>query len=230
MWLPCLLESICLAKWNIFKRKFTLLWCLLYLWGVNMLLYKHYSMEYILNLFRNPDNGLWFLIVLFCIQLWYLALEYVCSKLKCNKRYLIEGFVGVVFIAMIIVLNKVNHEFSGLYTSPIFYVMFFAGSYAAKFLEPFVKSDIVLFLSMIGFIVLVPKFHMWQYNSSLLSLSLSLFASIIILRIAMALEKGDVKSDKLLIFGKSSLVIYIFHFYLIKILIDIKIDTSDVSI
>lgn len=212
------------------KKVYSLVVPFVFMGGLNMLLYKHISMEYILNLFRNPDNGLWFLIVLFCIQLWYLALEYVCSKLKCNKRYLIEGFVGVVFIAMIIVLNKINHEFSGLYTSPIFYVMFFAGSYAAKFLEPFVKSDIVLLLSMIGFIVLVPKFHMWQCNSSLLSLSISLFASIIILRIAMALEKGDVKSDKLLLFGKSSLVIYIFHFYLIKILIDIKIDTSDVSV
>ena len=211
------------------KKVYSLVVPFIFMGGVNMLLYKHYSMEYILNLFRNPDNGLWFLIVLFCIQLWYLALEYVCSKLKYNKRYLIEGFVGVVFIAMIIVLNKVN-EFSGLYTSPIFYVMFFAGSYAAKFLEPFVKSDIVLFLSMIGFIVLVPKFHMWQNNSSLLSLSISLFASIIILRIAMALEKGDVKPDKLLVFGKTSLVIYIFHFYLIKILNDIKIDTSDVSV
>lgn len=198
--------------------------------GVNMLLYKHYSMEYILNLFRNPDNGLWFLIVLFCIQLWYLVLQIVSSKIQYGKRYIVEGFVGVVFIAMIIVFNKVNHEFSGLYTSPIFYVMFFAGSYAAKFLEPFVKSDIVLFLSIIGFIVLVPKFHMWQNNPSVLSLSISLFASIIILRIAMALEKGDVKSDKLLVFGKSSLVIYIFHFYLIKILNDIKIDTSDVSV
>lgn len=187
-------------------------------------------MEYILNLFRNPDNGLWFLIVLFCIQLWYLALEYLCSKFQCKKRYLTEGVVGVVFIAMIIALNKVNHEFSGLYTSPIFYVMFFAGSYVAKFLLAFIKSDIVLFMFIIGVIVLVPKFHMWQNNSSLLSLSISLFASIIILRIAMALEKGEVKPDKLLVFGKSSLVIYIFHFYLIKILNDIKIDTSDVSV
>lgn len=212
------------------KKAASLLVPFMFMGGVNMLLYKYFSIEYAVNLFRNPDNGLWFLIVLFCIQLWYLALEYVCSKLKFNKRYLIEGFVGVVFIAMILALNKVNHEFSGLYTSPIFFVMFFAGSYVAKFLTAFIKSDIVLFLSIIGFVVLVPKFHMWQNNSSFLSLSISLFASIIILRIAMALEKGDVKSDKLLEFGKSSLVIYIFHFYLIKILNDIKIDTSDVSV
>lgn len=195
-----------------------------------MLLYKHYSMEYIVNLFRNPDNGLWFLIVLFCIQLWYLVLQLVCSKIQYRKRYIVEGAVGIVFIVCIFALNKVNQICSGLYTNYIYYIMFFSGSYVAKYLTLLMKSDIVMVIFILGFIVFVPKFHMWQTNSSLLILAISLFASIVTLRIGMALENREHKNNRLLEYGKTSLAIYIIHFYLVKILNGITIDTSDVSL
>ena len=187
-------------------------------------------MEYILNLFRNPDNGLWFLIVLFCIQLWYLILQLVCSKIQYRKRYIVEGTVGILFIVCIFPLNKVNQICSGLYTNYIYYIMFFSGSYVAKYLTLFMKSDIVVGISLLGFIVFVPKFHMWQTNSSLLILAISLFASIVLLRIGMALENSEHKNNRLLEYGKTSLAIYIIHFYLVKILNGITIDTSDVAL
>ena len=201
----------------------------MFMGGVNLLLYKHYSMEYVINLFRNPDNGLWFLIVLFCIQIWYLASQYVCSKFLYSKRYVIEFVVGAIFVAMILVLNKINNVCSGLYTSPIYYIMFYSGSYVAKYLTSIIKNDIVLLLSIVGFIVLAPKFHMWQNNSSLLILSTSIFASIAVLRIGMAIENEEVKSERLLAFGQSSLAIYIIHFYLVKIFNVIRFDTSDIA-
>lgn len=187
-------------------------------------------MEYVINLFRNPDNGLWFLIVLFCIQIWYLASQYVCSKFLYSKRYVIEFVVGVIFVAMILVLNKINNVCSGLYTSPIYYIMFYSGSYVAKYLTSIIKNDIVLLLSIVGFIVLVPKFHMWQHNSSFLILSISLFASIVVLRVGMAMENAEAKSKRLLTFGKSSLAIYVIHFYLVKILNVVRIDASDMAL
>ena len=92
------------------------------------------------------------------------------------------------------------------------------------------KRDIVMVIFILGFIVLVPKFHMWQSNSSLLILAISLFASIVTLRVGIALEKREHKNNRLLEYGKTSLAIYIIHFYLVKILNGITIDTTDVSL
>lgn len=195
-----------------------------------MLFYKHYSVDYAIELFRNPDNGLWFLIVLFVIQLWYLLLEYAFYKIHSKKNsWIIEGVLGIVFITLLYLLNKNNTICSGLYTNVNFYIMFFVASYIAKYFSVITKNDIVLLLSMVGFVVLVPQFHMWQRNSTVLILSISFFASMIILRLSMALENLDVKSYHLLNFGKTSLAIYALHFYLVKVFDGIKLDTSDIA-
>lgn len=212
------------------KKAFSLLVPFVFMGGVNLLLYKHLSIKFVVDLFRNPDNGLWFLIVLFCIQVWFLAMQYVCSKFHFSKRYMIEGAVGMIFITMIFVLNKVNHMCSGLYTNHIYYILFFLGSCSAKYLMSLLKNDIVLLLSIIGFIVFVPKFHMWQHNSSFLILSISLYASIVVLRVGMAMENAEAKSKRLLTFGKSSLAIYVIHFYFVKILNVVRIDSSDMAL
>lgn len=196
-----------------------------------MLVYKHYSIGYAINLFQNPDNGLWFLIVLFFIQVWYLAQQYITSRISYKKNsWLIEGITGCLFLSMIYVLNKCNNICSGLYTNYNLYIMFFAGSFFAKHLMSVLKNDMILLLSIMGFVVLVPKFHMWQTNSSLVILAVSLFASFVIIRISMALESMNLKCNKLLAFGKSSLAIYAFHFFFIKILVGTKVDVSDISL
>lgn len=212
------------------KKAVSLLIPFVFMGGVDLLLYKHLSIKFVVDLLQNPDNGLWFLIVLFCIQVWFLAMQYVCSKFHFSKRYMIEGAVGMIFIAMIFVLNKVNHMCSGLYTHYIYYILFFLGNYSAKYLMALLKNDIVLLLSIIGFMVLVPKFHMWQHNSCFLILAISLFASIVVLRVGMAMENAEAKPKRLLAFGKSSLAIYVIHFYLVKILNVVRIDASDMAI
>lgn len=196
-----------------------------------MLLYKNYSVSNAIELFRNPDNGLWFLIVLFFVQLWYFLQQYVVWSLCRFKenRWLIEGIVGVLFLSVIFVLNKYNDVCSGLYTNANYYMMFFTGSYVAKYMTKIVKNDIALFMSLFGFFILAPKFHMWQNNSSLLILSVSIFASIVVIRIGAVLESIEFKCDMLLTFGKSSLAVYALHFYLVKVLSVVKLDTNCIS-
>lgn len=198
--------------------------------GINMLVLHKMSWTSLMDLIMFPDNGLWFLVVLFCIQMAYLASMSVVKKIYPQERSLVcETIVSAVVVGIVFVLNKYNTACSGLYTNYNLYAMFFAGSLVATHYEKWLLHDTVLLVSVVGFIWLVPHFHMWGKNSSLLILAISVFASIVMLHLSKAVEKQVSDGNQLITFGKSSMTIYAVHFYLVQVMNGVKLDVSHYS-
>lgn len=177
------------------------------------------NIETIAGLFLCPDNGPWFLIVMFCVQIWYIFLIAFARKLSFFRANIISDMVAfALFIVAIFVLNRTSLLYSNLYSNPIYYAMFFVGHYIARYIQKLMNSEYVVVLALVSFLILFPNFHMWEKNSMLLILSISISAAVLVLKISSAMEKmTSALVNRLVSFGQVSLVIYVTHYFFVKI-------------
>lgn len=193
------------------------------LWGGVTIVYLSHNkinVETIVNLFLYPDNGPWFLIVMFSIQIWYIFLITFSRKIPIIKAGFISDVVAfAMFIVPIFVLSRMNTLCSNLYISPVYYTMFFAGHYTARYFQKLMSNEYITVLALMLFLILFPNFHMWENNSMLLILSISICATVLVLRISFAMEKMvSPMINRLASFGQASLVIYVTHYFFIKVI------------
>lgn len=195
-----------------------------------MLVKHNVSLDCLRELILFPDNGLWFLPVLFCIQMTYWLVMFVVRKFYPRERSLVLETVGsVLAIGVIFIFNKHNGVCSNIYFSYNLYAMFFIGSLVAAHLEKWLMHDVALLASVVTFSLLVPYFHMWGNNPSALIMTISISASVIMLHLSKAMESHVQKENRLVQFGMCSMTIYAAHFYLVQVAHGIKLDVTSLS-
>lgn len=119
---------------------------------------------------------------------------------------------------MLIILNWGGVK---IYFSIRYVLFFFLGYFFERYLQKMVFSQVAFGLSMLLFSLNVWRF---SYGSSPLyvQIALGILASIVILNISKVAELTDIKQTKfygkLVLFGKSSLVIYLAHYPVVQIL------------
>lgn len=185
-------------------------------------------------LLLHPETGAWFLIVLFCIQMYFLVhclAANVLKKIMSEKcGWLIDSVVfGIIFSVLLvippIVSKSLSPEMGGVvkfYISSRYVLFFFLGYFFCRYLKTLVFNP-----WSVAVLTLLFATNIWRYtdteNSPLTILLLGLLASVIVLNIACALEHSpkflsSSMTSWLIRFGRCSLVIYVTHYALITVM------------
>lgn len=104
-------SSICFIR-----KKFYSLAVPFYVWGlfVTPFVIKRVNLENFYpiakELLTNPGSGAWFIIVLFCIQLYFLLFKMIAQCLSMKRTYIAETISCIIVLCILsLVTMEVNH-------------------------------------------------------------------------------------------------------------------------
>lgn len=212
-----------LYAWTFIKKRFVQLVLPFFVWGLiitPMIIHQtntiHAYSQIVINLLKHPDTGLWFLIVLFCIQIYYFIACLIGNLLK-RKRMKTGGDVIGILVVLSALAIIIRYMGASQYFSLQYTLMFFLGSFLLKshiFDKTLVNA--ILFL-MFGIIV---PYYDFASSSIIFRVVTALFASLPIIHICKLITETNEKTypflyKSFLIFGRHSLEIYATHICLI---------------
>lgn len=187
-----------------------------------------------LTLLSNPSIGAWFIIVLFCIQIYYLCFCLLSNVYK-KTTWMNESIACCMVIGILAYLTTMMENIAVLggvkiYLSVRYVLSFFVGYFFQRYLQKMVFNNIVLLISIIIFAIFIKKFS-FGATPLYIQLLLSFCASIIILNLSKVIANYNQgrTSEYLIKFGKNSLVIYLTHYPIITFFqTDYKWNTDDI--
>lgn len=223
------------------RKKFSQLIVPFLIWGsIIMPLINNYSIydwgENFLNLINSPHRGAWFLLSLFFIHLYFIIGINISNKIKVPY----SDFLGTIIMLIVICVLGRYFTFGSLDNSfyfPIrYYIMYLFGYFCNKYFQKIVFSQTITIISLVIFSLLINKYN-FASSSSILQISISIPASIIIVNLSQYLEKSQIIdkkiiknkiNDSLICLGKNSIVIYLVHIPLI-VLVNNQINSNDIT-
>lgn len=220
-------------KQFLVKRAYTLL-IPFFSWGliVDSLIINHdLSWSSVINLIQHPDTGLWFLLSLFCLHLVYLVVVFISRIIPYGPEWLRD----TVAVVGIIVLMEVIYKTMGiqvLYYSRALFVLYFIGMLCSKYFPDFMMKKWILVPMALAGLYLCSLYDYHAGNITLKTI-ISICMSFSVMGICRGLEEmadNERMRHTLVLLGKSSLVIYIIHLYLlIKLFAYPMIDSSQLN-
>ena len=189
------------------------------------------------KLLVQPDTGAWFIITLFCIQTYFVIFCLLANRLHLRNRTWSDGVATIVVMALLAFCSKCLNSFvpniSGgvnFYMPKEYMLFFFMGYWICRYLKDAVYSNWVLLVSLLSFAVLV-RYYVFGNDPHKLQVLCGMFASVIVLHLAKAIEKtGSYYKRVLIRYGKSTLIIYLTHFPIIMLLQDgLRCNTDSVA-
>lgn len=179
------------------------------------------------KLLLRPDTGAWFIISLFCIQMYFLLFCLLANRMHFRNLICNEGLAAIVVVSLMVVCSKVvntcvpNASGGVNFYMPKEYLLFFLmGYWFCRYLKDIVFNNWTLLISVLAFAVLV-RYYTFGNDPYKLQVICGVFASIIVLNVARAIEKTetvDYSKRTMVKFGKSSLIIYLTHYPIIMLL------------
>lgn len=196
----------------------------------------------VFNTILKPDNGYWFVFVLFVILLLFISITTICQKLRVKNDYLLWGGVILLIIAMVLTeFRLLGFQFISLYFG--FYVLgYMLNKYKIKMPITIVIVLGLLWISMALFwrMHAVPVPLQWATSyipASLLTYGYryvtALLGSLFFIGFAMlCMDKENKICRVFAYFGGISLEIYIVHLCLFKFVepLYIELFPSDTSL
>lgn len=219
------------------KRKSVSLLLPFCIWGIiiNPLLLNHVPVNQlgniILNLFLNPQTGAWFIIVLFCIQCYYLTICLLSNLIQMREK-MYADFVAFILIGVMLFLVSL-YIHSSIYISLKYFLMFMLGYFVKMYGTRFFFNRYVL-----GISILIFSFLSWRFvfgeSSKGLQLLVSIPASVIILNMSLFIQMDNDVSKKwlyrkFLYLGQNSLMIYLTHYILVMICNGVKLNVGYIN-
>lgn len=180
------------------------------------------------DLILQPDTGAWFIISLFCIQIYYLLF---CCLANFSKKWMTplsaECFSIIVVLSVLFISQKIMSSSCPslpggvkFYMPEKYILFFFLGYVFNRYLIKIVFDKWTLCISSFVFVVIV-RYYTFGNDPYYLQVSCGILASIIVLNIAKAIEQNivlDSYKRNMIIYGKNSLIIYLTHFPIVMLL------------
>lgn len=186
----------------------------------------------------QPDTGAWFLISLFCIQVYFLLFCLFANTLKCKTQMNAEVISLAVILGVLLLGHKTlnmccpNLGGVGFYMSERYVFFFFLGYSFNRYLVRQLYKKWIMLVSALVFVALV-RYYTFGNDPYKLQMFCGIFASIIVLHIARAIDQQkslETCKEKLVLYGKNSLVIYLTHFPVIMLLQnEVRLDTDAIA-
>ena len=187
----------------------------------------------------QPDTGAWFLISLFCIQVYFLLFCLFANTLKCKTQMNAEAISLAVVLGVLLLGHKTlnvccpNLRGGVSFYMPERYVFFFFLGYSFnRYLVRQLYKKWIMLVSALVFVALV-RYYTFGNDPYKLQMLCGIFASIIVLHIARAIDQLkslETCKEKLVLYGKNSLVIYLTHFPIIMLLRnEVRLDTDAIA-
>ncbi len=168
----------------------------------------------LIQLLADPQTGAWFLIVLFCIQIYFI-IGIVISKVV-NKIVVKDSLSEVISFALVaVILSVISHVVGGsIYISLQYFIMFIVGYLFKRLFD----GNLNQFALLICFLLYSFLWKEWNgiNNSVVLRLVVSITISLIIIHIFKKVSlpqnrAGFVILNSLQYFGRHTFDIYLTH-------------------
>ena len=195
------------------------IWTVLVPW-----LFSIFDMEVLRNSLVSVTGinggGMWFLPVLFGLNLMYAFIWFLRERIFKQKDGFIKDvmlvFAAVILLLVLIVITKYPYLTNMLsYAIPFFFGVF-TNKYS--FIEKIVKTKWICVLAIGLYIVLFPTFDF--YNTSMMTqvkrIVLSVFIIIVLWNLCAKETYQNIVLKFIIVCGKYSLAIYLIHGYLSK--------------
>ena len=172
----------------------------------------HDFFQILIDPFLPPFNGYWFLLYLFVMQMMFLGIKIISSRLSTFVR---NDFMREVLVAVP----------SSLLLFPIYeYVLIFLlGYFFFRYGSKFLFSDIVMAVSLSIFIILYTLNRGNREENIYLALSAIVFVVGIMRKLDVSGVSRNKVSELLCYIGRHSLEIYLLHYYFAWICRDMHI-------
>lgn len=199
--------------------------------------YKNISFfDYIKKLILSPDNGLWFLWIIFSFKMLFFIIERISIKIF-NKKIIIDKLI--VWLLLIIMSKVSPIEILGISLLNKYYLYFILGYILNKkelLSNIFNLSKTIYLISIFGFVLLSSQWYRvqppiilmkfrWYLNNKifigmeviyqLLIVILALISMIGLIRYIV--KKSSFIMNILIMLGENTLAIYAAHYYFISI-------------
>lgn len=216
--------------WNFGIKKTKSLLLPFVVWSVFIMPYIyersdiHDFLEILIAPFIPPFNGYWFLLYLFVIQMLFLGIKIISSRLTFFFRndFVREALVAVPFSLLLFPIYE-------------YVLIFLFGYFFLRYGSKFMFDDIVMSISFCIFILLFTlcRENCGQNMSLLLSLIMALAAIMTVVGIMRKLdvpcESRNKASELLCYIGHHSLEIYLVHYYFAWICKDMYISVATIN-
>lgn len=158
-------------------------------------------------------GGLWYLPVLFGLNIMFLLLKKCRSIYTCEKLWR-ECFAAAIVEAIVLILYMVTkHPY--LLNMLSYFLPFFGGVLLRKYdyVYQLIDNRKIITLSIIGYFILFQYFDFYDISplTQVKRIVLSVFAVIILLRATKNMHYKNMISNFLIICGQNSLAIYVIH-------------------
>ena len=215
--------------WNFGIKKTKTLLLPFMVWSVFIMPYIyersdiHDFLEILIAPFIPPYHGYWFLLYLFVIQMLFLCIKIMSSRLSAFVRsdFLREVLVAVPFSLLLFPIYE-------------YVLIFLLGYFLFRYRRKLLFGDIVMAISFCLFIVLFTLYRESEGRNMLLPIRLIMALSAIAFSVGIMRRLGEFCESrntfcKLLCFiGRHSLEIYLLHYYFAWICKDMYISVASI--
>lgn len=211
-------RNTALYAWKFIKRRFRQLALPFFIWGLifTPLVFKqsHGIYDYSLmaiSLLKHPDEGLWFLIVLFCIQIYYYIACLIGNLLKRFNMKFSGDIIGMFFVLSVLTIVT-RYIGTSQYISLQYTLMFFVGCFILKF--RILDNAFINAILLLIFAIIVPYYDFIS-SPTIFRIFTGIFASLPIIHICKVTAESSGRVSPFLNFGRHSLEIYATHYCII---------------
>lgn len=208
--------------WGFIRKRFVQLALPFFIWGLiitPIIVYQindiHAYKKIAIDLLRYPDTGLWFLIVLFCIQIYFFAACLIGNILK--RIHIKMGDIIGMLVVLSVLAIVTKYLGTSQYLSLQYTIMFFIGTLLLKF--RILDNKLMNTILFLIFGIIVPYYN-FTSSSTIFRVFIALFASLPIMHICKLIVEAQERKypflyKSFLNFGKHSLEIYATHICII---------------
>lgn len=204
------------------KGKFMVLCIPFVCWScvIYPLIYKQISLDvyytYLLDLFKNPRLGAWFLPLLFCVHVSYMSMRVISMRLSryCNSKIAEGG--GILIVLVLLVILHIKYD--PVYISITYMLSYLMGVYFDKITFLFSHGLVVL-----GVVVIAAFLTPLVSSSASVSMYSRVYMVIIFIIIYYVSTLICQRSDNLVRrnickLGRGSLEIYLVHTFFVNVI------------
>lgn len=211
-------------------KKFTQLFVPFLVWGVVITPFVLNGADYSSFFYKakeillHPVLGAWFCAVLFVIQIVFFVICVVANKMKFGSDILKDLSACILVLPFVLAVSfyMKKMDISGgvnIYVSVKYILSFSLGYFLSKYFQKILFNKAVA-LVCVPLLCLVSRYFVMGKTPEYMHLLISIPAAVVVLNVARYLEtfKDSFWMKQTIAYGKNSLIIYLTHFAIVRMM------------